>query len=172
METAMEMHCNHCGVKIKAPPEAAGRWGNCPRCGQKVYVPSESDQVDEIPIAPLDAEEERRAKRQRIQDRQIEEHILEGGGADVPVESSASLDEGVSRQGHDPLRELLARYVRGMGTGRLADCDSIVATLVGKKKAVAAGIETIMALPLPSREFGDLPAPVVQGYLKQLLNQL
>jgi hypothetical protein len=167
----MEFHCNHCGVKIKAPAEAAGRWGSCPRCGQKVYVPSEADQAEEIPLAPIDMEEERRAKRQRIHDREVEDRIREGGQAESAPEAAETSEEPV-RPGQDPLRELLARYVRGMATGRMADCDSIVATLVGKKTAVAASVETLLATPMPSRELGDLPAPVVHGYLRQLLNQL
>ncbi len=169
----MEFHCNHCGAKIRAPEEAAGKWGNCPRCSQKVYVPALGPEPEEIPLAPIDENEERRARRQREHDREIEAHVLDGT-AQAEEEPSASQEgeEAAGPSGRDPLRELLARYVRGMSTGRLADCDSIVAALVGKRKPVAAAIESIMAEPLPTREFGDLPGPVVAGYLKQLLNQL
>jgi phage FluMu protein Com len=170
----MELHCTHCGVLIRAPKEAGGHWGKCPRCEHKIYIPTEAEpQEEEIGLAPLDDAEERRAHRQAAHDREIEQHLLEGA-RDVPEEPADVRPEppGPAIGGHDVLAELLLRYVRGMAQGRLADCDSIVAALVGKKKAVTAAVQQLLTKPPPSGEVDDMPLPVVAGYLKQLLSQL
>jgi DNA-directed RNA polymerase subunit RPC12/RpoP len=36
---AITFHCGHCGKKIEAPDSAGGKWGKCPSCHNKVYVP-------------------------------------------------------------------------------------------------------------------------------------
>ena len=33
-------HCEYCGKKIQAPNEAGGKWGKCPACSHKLYVPA------------------------------------------------------------------------------------------------------------------------------------
>jgi len=135
-------------------------------------VPSVSDAAsDEIPLAPLDEEEERRSRAQRRQAQDYEARILEGGAQETPQPTEESaVPEGEGRR--DPLKEMLLRYVRGMATGRLADCDEIVAALVGKRKVVAQAIDKIMADPPTGRVVDDLPPPIVLGYLKQMLGQL
>ena len=36
----ISFHCAHCGKKMEAPDDAGGKWGKCPRCHNKLYVPS------------------------------------------------------------------------------------------------------------------------------------
>jgi len=170
----VELHCSHCGALVRAPSQAAGRWGKCPRCGHKIYVPTPADEVsEEIPLVPLDEQEERRAQRQRDRDRRLEAELLEGGGdASGPAPPVESGEPVGTPPAFDPLTEMLLRYVRGMAQGRLADCDSIVAALVGKRKAVTHAVERLLAAPPPGAEVDDLPLPVVGAYLKQLLSQL
>jgi len=169
---SIELHCDHCGQKIRAPAEAGGRWGDCPQCGQKVYIPTPAEDLEEIPLAPVDEEEERRARRQREADMAFEVELQQGGpahdgsaGGRPPAEPDPSADA-------SNLTGQLVKYVRGMGDGRMAECDGIVAGLVGRRREVEKAIKQLTAqTPLPGA-LAAMPPAVVKGYLKQLLGQL
>ena len=225
---SIELHCDHCGQRIRAPAEAGGRWGDCPQCGQKVYIPTPADEREEIPLAPVDEAEERRARRQRETDIAVENQLQRGGpvsnasparrppaepdppadeGEEIPLAPVDETEERRARRqretdmafetqlqrggpvgGASPARRRpaepdppadpsdltgqLIRYVRGMADGRMAECDGIVAGLVGRRQEVAETIGRLTAqTPLPSALAG-MPPAVVKGYLKQLLGQL
>ncbi|MHC4752575.1 MAG: hypothetical protein ACYTFW_22230 [Planctomycetota bacterium] len=49
---AIIFHCDHCGKKIEAADTAGGKWGKCPACHNKLYVPR-PDSGEELKLAPL-----------------------------------------------------------------------------------------------------------------------
>ena len=56
---SITIQCEHCDKKIEAPETAGGKWGKCPRCHNKVYVPKlESNEEEELRLAPIDEMEE------------------------------------------------------------------------------------------------------------------
>ena len=55
---AITFHCKHCGKKIEANEKAAGKWGKCPSCHNKIYVPNLNAE-DDLKLAPVDEEAER-----------------------------------------------------------------------------------------------------------------
>ena len=54
----ISFHCEYCGKKIEAPDTAGGKWGKCPACRNKVYVPANNPPDDMLRLAPIDTEEE------------------------------------------------------------------------------------------------------------------
>ncbi len=55
----ISFHCQRCKKKIKAPDGAGGKWGSCPHCKHKCYIPlppAEGDDV--IKLAPIDPKDE------------------------------------------------------------------------------------------------------------------
>ena len=72
---AITFHCEHCGKKIEAPDNAGGKWGKCPACHNKVYVPS-SDAGEELKLAPIDATDLAEQSRLMAETRRIEQEIL------------------------------------------------------------------------------------------------
>ena len=50
---AITFHCEHCGKKIEAPNSAGGKWGKCPACHNKLYVPDLYPD-EELKLAPID----------------------------------------------------------------------------------------------------------------------
>ena len=62
---SIQLHCPRCGKLIKAPDNAGGKHGKCPYCKESVYVPMPADEVEEIGLAPVDEEAERRAEEER-----------------------------------------------------------------------------------------------------------
>ncbi len=167
---SIELHCHHCGQKIRAPTEAAGRWGTCPKCQQKVYIPTPADEGEEIGLAPIDEQEERRTQRQRARFQDVDQQFREGRRAE-PEADAAIPTPGLPAEAGD-LAGVLVRYVQRMASGRLADCDEIVASLIGRRKEVADAAQQLMGGSSPRPELSDMPPAVVKGYLKQLLGQL
>ena len=55
-------HCEHCGKKIEAPDSAGGKWGRCPACHNKVYVPGLSSD-EKLKLAPVDEEYQTKQKQ-------------------------------------------------------------------------------------------------------------
>ena len=63
---AITLHCESCKKKINAPDTAGGKWGKCPFCGHKCYIPSPPDDNEEpgpgsdLPPAGEDGHSEKR----------------------------------------------------------------------------------------------------------------
>ena len=53
---AIIFHCPSCGKEIKAADNAGGKWGKCPKCHNKIYVPSIDPEKEEpeLKLAPVD----------------------------------------------------------------------------------------------------------------------
>ena len=62
---SIELHCPQCQKLIRAPDGAGGKRGKCPFCGSMVYIPTPPDEGEEIGLAPIDPDEERRAEELR-----------------------------------------------------------------------------------------------------------
>ena len=59
---AIVFHCEHCGKEIKAADSAGGKWGKCPTCQHKLYVPS-PDAGEDLKLAPEDNSDLEREKQ-------------------------------------------------------------------------------------------------------------
>lgn len=53
----IKLQCSLCGKKIEAPDSAGGKWGKCPACRNKIYVPQPISDDDELKLAPIDQTE-------------------------------------------------------------------------------------------------------------------
>ena len=62
---AITFHCDHCGRKIEAQDGSAGKWGKCPACHNKIYVPNLNPE-EELKLAPVDESDE--AKQKQLMD--------------------------------------------------------------------------------------------------------
>ena len=61
---SIELHCPKCGKLIRAPENTGGKHGKCPYCQGRVYIPMPYCKEEEILLAPIDAEEDRRMLQQ------------------------------------------------------------------------------------------------------------
>ena len=71
----IEFHCSHCGHKVKAPDDAAGKRGKCPACKNSVYIPTPSEDLEPLTLAPLDTKEELLRKREEEKARQVVQQL-------------------------------------------------------------------------------------------------
>ncbi|MHC4987580.1 MAG: hypothetical protein ACYTFX_03655 [Planctomycetota bacterium] len=74
---SISLHCESCKKKIKAPDEAGGKWGNCPHCKHRNYIPlPKPDDEPELRLVPLDESEETQMERLISEKEIIKECIL------------------------------------------------------------------------------------------------
>ena len=56
---SISFKCECCEKNIKAPDNAGGKWGGCPHCGHRCYIPLPFDEgEEELKLAPIDQNEE------------------------------------------------------------------------------------------------------------------
>ena len=76
MSDRIKVKCDHCNHESLAPRSAAGRRGKCPHCKNSVYVPTPPDELEEIPLAPLDADEKQQRHKIEEEDRSLTDALL------------------------------------------------------------------------------------------------
>ena len=55
----ISFHCENCNKKINAPDGTGGKWGKCPNCNHRCYIPMpKSENEEELKLSPIDTEQE------------------------------------------------------------------------------------------------------------------
>ena len=56
---SISFHCENCKKKVNAPDGTGGKWGRCPHCNHRCYIPlPKSKGEGELKLAPIDPNEE------------------------------------------------------------------------------------------------------------------
>ena len=81
----INFHCESCKKKIKAPDSSGGKWGSCPHCKHRCYVPLPPDDSEEqLALAPIDESEESKYYEMKRKSFNLAKSIL--SETDVPKE--------------------------------------------------------------------------------------
>jgi len=170
----IQFHCEHCGKKISAPDASGGRLGKCPYCKQSCYVPMPRDQVDEIPLAAEDPDEEKH-RQQLIRETQRLQAQLLDHQEEPPVSGSAGKGGSAGRGAASPvpqpvvsLDDLIGRYISAMVKGQLAAADQFASSIVSQGKKALQRIDDLAMTGLADPELQSVPANVVAGFFRQL----
>ena len=163
--------CEHCGKKIEAPDAAGGKWGKCPGCKSKVYVPSkEAEAEGELKLAPLDAEEEKRRKQMLVEEARLRQEIMEE--TDVPEEGmQAKREQNEQKAGALSDAEIevgIISYLRQMADGDLEEAERTAKPLILSGKKTLKILERIALSEIPGPEIADIPRNVLAGLIKGL----
>lgn len=178
---SIELHCPKCTKLIRAPENAGGRHGKCPYCEAMVYVPMPSTELDEIPLAPIDEDAERKEEELR---RETARYVA---SLDKEREGPrGGVSEGAARRGSAPApaarpQEVpgevvdvaggVEQFVLAMRDSKLEDADRVVAKLKRAGGKARDYVEGLLLDPTPP-PIGNLPKPLVQGFLKALSQRL
>lgn len=168
---SIELHCPQCQKLIRAPENAGGRRGKCPYCGNSVYIPMPPSEEDVIPIAPVDEEEERRTEEERrrsIRYAAMVDHATEGGGAGV-ADAEPTFDDSPGEV--VDLAAEVETYVLAMRDSKLDAAEAAVSRMRRVGARARDFVEGLFLDEMPP-EYENVPAPVVKGFLKRLLDQL
>ncbi len=172
----IEFRCEHCNKEIRAPETTAGRTGKCPHCKGLNYVPLPEDEVGELPLAPLDRNEELRRSRAAAEDMALQWKLLhERASPDDPrsrnpgrtatANRPASAPTGASRR---QLTAQIVSYVENLSQGKLTEADQLSRQLGSQKSDVGKILDEMMSEDLNGYGLPTLPRPVLVGFLKKL----
>ena len=167
---SIKFHCDHCGKRIDAPDSAGGKWGKCPACHNKVYVPqANADDDEELRLAPIDETEEERQKRLLAETFQITQSILqEKNIPDAGVAPAAP----ASDISEEKLTEIIIRYLRQMADGDLEEAQRTAESIATYRRQSREIIDQIATSDPPDPELMDIPPHVLSGFIRNLRTRL
>jgi hypothetical protein len=168
---SITFHCEHCGKKIEAPDNAGGKWGKCPGCKNKVYVPSKEPE-DELKLAPLDSDDERRQKELFDETVRLRQDIL--SETEAPEEGAVAKKEPAKpgTLSDAELMTIIIAYLRQMADGELEEAERTAQSIVTQGSSAVRILERIALSEIPEPELADIPQQVLSGLIKKLRGQL
>ncbi|MCK4660151.1 MAG: hypothetical protein KAV82_11570 [Phycisphaerae bacterium] len=170
----IEFHCPKCGKQIRAPGTAGGKWGKCPYCKQSVYIPTPSEEIEEIPLAPIDEDAQARERRLEAEARNLtttldrEEPGKYAGdespspGGSVPLPNEAERD----------VPRLVHEFMSAMARADVGRADTIARQLKSYAGQAKEYVQRMVVDELPPAELSNIPAAVYKGFLRELLKRL
>jgi len=165
---AITFHCEHCGKKIEAPDSAGGKWGKCPACHNKVYVPT-SDSGEELKLAPIDTTdlaEQRRlmAETQRIEQEILREKEIQDDSAEITAPAYDISDNELTKN--------IIFYLRLMADGDLDQAERTANSIVPCGNRALKILDGIAVSEIPEPELADIPQQVLSGMVRTLRTKI
>ncbi len=161
---AIIFHCEHCGKKIEATDTAGGKWGKCPSCHNKLYVPS-MDTGEELKLAPIDETDLEREKRLMAETYKLTQDILKE--RDIP-DGPPPPTGAVYDMGDRELTQNIILYIRQMVSGELDEAERTAALISPFGHRAVAIIDRIALSEIPEPELADIPPQVLAGSIRAL----
>lgn len=165
---AITFHCDRCGKEIRAADTAGGRWGKCPACHNKVYVPN-LNVDDELKLAPVDESEEEKKQRLMAETYRLTQDILQE--RDVP-NGPSGFGGPVSEMSEKELTKNIILYLRQMADGELDEAERTSASIAPHGRQATAIIDRIAVSEIPEPELADLAPQVLAGLVRTLRSKI
>ena len=165
---AITFHCDRCGKEIRAADTAGGKWGKCPACHNKVYVPDLSVD-DELKLAPVDESEEEKKNRLMAETYRLTQDILQE--RDTP-NGPSGLGGLVSEISEKELTKNIILYLRQMADGELDEAERTSASIAPHGRQAMAIIDRIAISEIPEPELADLASQVLAGLVRTLRSKI
>jgi len=167
----IKLHCEHCGKKIEAPDSAGGKWGKCPACHNKVYVPlPATNDDDELKVAPLDESEVQKQRQLMAETFRLTRDILEE--QNVPEAPLAAAGGPAAEISEQQLTEHIVRYLRQMVDGRLDEAQRTADRIVPHRRKAAVILDQFAKSDAPDPELEDVPKQVLSGFIRNLRTRI
>ena len=161
-------HCEHCGKRIEAKDSAGGKRGRCPNCHNRIYVPDLNADGEELKLAPVDEQEERRKQELMAETFQLSQNILEerevGNGADAIV-------PGAAKNSAD-LRDHLVTYIRAKADGDDQTAESLLGSITSNSDKAEKILDQIALSEIPEAELADISPSDLAGIIRTLRGRL
>ena len=157
-------HCEHCGKKIEAADTAGGKWGKCPSCHNKLYVPS-MDTGEELKLAPINETDVEREHRLMAETHKLTQDILKE--KDI-LDGPAPLTGALYQMGDKELAQNVIMYLRQMVSEESDEAERTAALIAPFSHRAVAMIDRIALSEIPEPELADIPPQVLAGSIRTL----
>ncbi len=164
---SISLHCESCKKKIKAPDATGGKWGNCPFCNHRCYIPRPASPDDEeLTLAPVDASDETRYGQLMRETQGLRQNILQE--KEAPDERS-SADAKLSER---ELTKEIVVYLRYMADGGLGLASGPMGKIAANKETAPAILKHMAKADRPEPELLDVPPKVLNSLIKTMYSTL
>ncbi len=165
---SIKFHCDHCGKKIEAQDGAGGKWGKCPACHNKIYIP---DLIadDELKLAPINETEEKRKNRLMAETHQLTQDILQEREAPEGSEGASPAMPEISDK---ELTKNIIMYLRLMADGELDEAQKAADRVAPYGRQTVKILDQIALSEMPEPELADIPQQVLSGLIRNLRTRI
>lgn len=165
----IRFHCEHCHKEVQAPDAAGGRRGNCPYCGGSNYIPAPST-GEELPLAPLNEEEERQRQQEIERLLAAEKHILAETDREEVEPRLAHREPAQVSPGE--LHHFVVNFCLDMANGKLEQADVHVLKLNEYPGANKRAVRDFLDGHVQEPAMEQIPPKVREGFMKNLMSRL
>ena len=165
---AIVFHCEHCGRKIEAADSAGGKWGKCPTCHNKLYVPQPKSD-EELALTPIDESDDVKQKELLAETFQLTQDLLQE--RDVP-NGPAAIAEPAYEISEKELTKNIIMYLRQMADGELDQAERIANSIAPYGAQAIKILDQIAVSEMPEPELADIPPQVLSGLIRTLRSKI
>ncbi len=165
---AITFHCEYCGKRIEAQDSAGGKWGKCPVCHHKLYVPKLNSD-EELKLAPLDESEEERQKRLMAETHKITQDIL---GEKEALDGSPVGPVPEFQADKKQLMKNIIAYLRNTFDGELDNAEIYARLIIPFESKAVKVLDEIAVSEIPEPELADIPQQVLSGLIRKLRTRI
>ena len=160
---SITFRCEHCRREVKAPDEAGGKRGKCPYCDHSSYIPSVLPDDDEIPLVPLDEQEERQRKKEVLSRLEVEQDLIRetGGAPHVPLEHRDELTSA-------DLHHFVINYCLDMSQGNIERAATHAGQLAEFGGLAFQAVEDFLAGKVDEQVLKQIDEATLERFLTQL----
>jgi hypothetical protein len=171
---AVIFHCEYCGKKIEAPDGTGGKWGRCPACHNRLYVPDFSSD-EELKLAPVDESDEAKQKKLMDETHKLQEDILLE--KEIPAESDESAESaevmvlplGIS---DEQLKKNIINYLLQMSQGQEEQAETTISLIVPCGQRAEEILDRIALAEIPEPQLADVAPQVLSALIRELRGKI
>ncbi|MDD5135505.1 MAG: hypothetical protein PHP01_08860 [Phycisphaerae bacterium] len=162
---SISLHCECCKKKITAPDNAGGKWGKCPYCSHKCYIPLPASEDEEVKLAPIDENEETQYKQMMRETYHVTETLLQQ--VDEPPEpgQEANIDE-------KTLTVRIIKYLAMMARSSFDEAQAAENKIFPYRKQAKRILENMLREGKPEPELADIPEKLLAGFIRNMLAKM
>jgi hypothetical protein len=165
---AIIFHCKHCDKKIEASDSAGGKWGKCPACHNKVYVPAPGSD-EGLKLAPINESDDAKQKELMAETHKLTQDILlEREVPDGPDEASTSAPKISDKE----LTKNIIVYLRQMADGKLDEAQRTADLIAPYGRQAIKILDGIALSEIPEPELADIPQQVLSGLIRNFRTRI
>lgn len=161
---SINFHCESCKKKIKAPDATGGKWGKCPYCNHRCYIPlPKTNDEPELKLAPIDEASESHIHDLMRETYNLTQNLLRER---KPIEDEPEDNPKAQKAADKEVIKQCIIYLRQMADGELTQAVRTLDLLKHHKKAAVRILSAMARSERPEPELSDLADGVLQGLIR------
>jgi len=163
---AITFHCESCKKKIKAPDGSGGKYGSCPYCNHRCYIPlPRAEDESELKLAPVDEKDETRHNKLMAETHSLTENILQ-------EKEAASVSGARAETSEKELTKNIILYLGQMADSELDEAQKTADRIIPYRSQAIEILDRIATSDMPEPELADVAPQVLSRLIKTLRTRI